>query len=418
MITIKQMLQDVSILIRGSVFAQIIGIMLIPILSRLYSPEDFGVFGLFQAAMLLISVFACLRYDQAILMATNELEAFGLFRLCITLTSVVSVIVLLVVILLKFIGIEVHQMRSLSLFWLVPATFVAGLALAATSLFTRLSAFNVASNARIFQSVSYSFFAIIAGLTTPAAWGLVLADTLGKLTFIGVGMKSLLPTVTFQAWLRDTPQLARSFIRFPKLSVAGGLLNNGGYFITRIALFSLFGAQVNGQFALADRAIALPLGLVVVTVSQVFTSHYSRLLRQDPEAARIYMRHTMCYSALIGLPPLFLCVAVAPQLFPLVFGSQWMEAGRFTQILAIMYYSSAVSGPIQTALVVSGHMGWQLAWEALSLTLFVFLWLTVAWQQWDAYKALVGFALVTIFVNFVYVWLAWFFARVEIKSGE
>jgi O-antigen/teichoic acid export membrane protein len=418
MTIMKQMLKDVSILIRGSVFAQIVGILLMPVLSRLYDPADFGAFGLFQAAMLMISVVACLRYDQAILMAVDEAEALGLFRLCIFLSFVMSLLILLAVVIVKLLRLEQPWLGPLSLYWLSPATFLAGMALAATSLFTWLGAFQVASNSRVFQSIANGAVAIFFGLVSPAAWGLVLADTVGRLAVIAVGTKNLLPSISWRTWLRDSPALARRYISFPKVSVAGGLLNNGGYFVTRVALFSLFGAEVNGQFALADRVIALPVGLVVVAVSQVFTSHYSRLLREDPASARIYLRRTVRYAALIGLPPLFLGIGLAPQLFPLVFGAQWAEAGKFAQILGVMYYSSVVSGPIQTALVVSGHMGWQFTWEALRLVLLVVLWLTVWWQHWDVYAALTGFGLITALASFVYVWLAWFLAHVERDAGE
>jgi O-antigen/teichoic acid export membrane protein len=418
MTTMKQMMDDVSILIRGSVFAQLIGVLLMPILSRLFSPEDFGAFGLFQAAMLLISVAACMRYDQAILVAENDAEAFGLFRLCILLALLISLIILLIVVLLKIFGLDGPWMASVSLFWLVPATFVAGMGLAATSMFTRLGVFRVASNARIFQTVLNGTVAIILGLSSPSAWGLVFADTIGKLAMIGGGIRILLPCISWRAWLSESPALARRYIIFPKVSVAGGLLNNGGYFVTRVALFTLFGAEVNGQFALADRVIALPVGLVVVAVSQVFTSHYSRLLRDDPASAQIYLRRIVLYSALIGLPPMLIGIGLAPLLFPLFFGAQWAEAGQFAQILGVMYYSSIVSGPIQTALVVSGHMSWQFYWEALRLVLLLVLWLGVWWQQWDVYVALTGFALITAMLSFVYVWLAWFLVHVEKGTRE
>ena len=418
MTLMKQLLKDVGILIRGSVFAQVIGIFLMPVLSRIYTPEDFGAYGLFQAAMLMISVVACMRYDQAILVAANETEAFGLFRLCIVLSFVMSLLVLLAIVIVKLLGLEQPWLGPVSLYWLSPATFLAGMALAATSLFTWLGVFRVASNARVVQSIANGCAAILVGLISPAAWGLVLADTFGRLVVILVGIKQLLPSISWRAWLSDSPALVRRYINFPKVSVAGGLMNNGGSFVTRVALFTLFGAEVNGQFALADRVIALPLGLVVVAVSQVFTSQYSQLLREDPTTARLYLRSTVRYAALIGLPPLVLGIAIAPQVFPLVFGAQWAEAGKFAQLLGVMYYSSIVSGPIQTALVVSGHMGLQFFWEFLSLALFVALWLTVGWLKWDAHWALMGFALITTFANFIYVGLAWFCANVEQDSGE
>jgi O-antigen/teichoic acid export membrane protein len=421
MVSFKQMLKDVGVLIRGSVFAQIIGIMIIPLLSRLYSPADFGAFGLFQAAMVMISVVACLRYDQAILTAENKADAFGLFRLCLCLSFVMSLVVLLAVSIVKIFGLEQSWLGPLSLYWLSPATFIAGMALAVTSLFTWLGAFHMASNSRIIQSAANGFTAITFGLVSPAAWGLVLADTIGKLAVILFGTKVLLPSISWRAWrawLHDSPTLARRYVRFPKLSVVGALLNNGGFFVTRVALFNLFGAEANGQFALADRLIALPLGLVIVALSQVFTSHFSRLLREDRIGAGIYLRSTVRYAALVGLLPLIIGTALAPQIFIFILGPQWTEAGEFAQILAVMYYSSIVSGPIQTALVVNGRMAIQFAYEALSVTLLIALWSVVAWQECEITTALIGLALITAVTNFIYVWFAWFGSYGEKTVGD
>jgi O-antigen/teichoic acid export membrane protein len=414
----KRMLNDVGTLIRGSVFAQVIGLLLMPVLSRLYEPTDFGAFGLFQAAMLIISVVACLRYDHAILMAENESEAFGLFRLSIFLGFVMSLFVFLAVTVAKQFGVEDLWLGDLSLYWLSPATFFAGMALALTSLFTRLGAFHSASKSRAWQSITNGVMALFAGLVSPAAWGLVLADIVGRLAIVAIGTKQLLPAISLHDFVRESPDLARKYISFPKVSVAGGLLNNAGYFVSRLAIFGLFGAEVNGQFALADRVIALPVGLIVVVFSQVFTSHFSRLLREDPATARSYLRRMVLYAALVGLPPLVIGIAAAPTLFPLIFGAQWAVAGKFAQLLGIMYYMSIVSGPIQSTLVVSGQMSWQFAWEALRLVMLLVFWLIVVWQKWDVYMTLFGFALISAIASFVYVCLAWFFAYVEKDAQE
>lgn len=404
------MIRDVGTLMRGTLVVQGLGLLLLPILSRLYTPASFGAFGLYQAAILLLTVIACMRYDQAILTAADDREAVALFQLSILVGLVMAALLLVPVVLIDAAGLARAMSGALSPYWLVPGMLVSGWTLAANAALTRLGDFNGAAASKMAQAGANSTASVAIGLVVPGGGpGLVLADQLSKLSAVAVAIWRLpsgvapLLRVDFGALVT----LARRFGDFPRLSVLGGLLNNGGSFLTPALIYWFYGAETAGQFALVDRSISLPLGLIIITFSQAFSSHYARLLREDARAAKPYFAALIRMAALAGLVPMVLGVLLSPYAFPLVFGAQWQEAGVFAQVLAVMYYSSLVMGPVNTALVVAGRLRWQLGWEFGRLILLVAMWAGIAGLGLGPLWALGGYAAVSVVVNFAYIWLAW-----------
>jgi O-antigen/teichoic acid export membrane protein len=136
----------------------------------------------------------------------------------------------------------------LSPLWLAPATFVTGSTLAANAYFTRLGEFKRTASSKISQSVINGSVTTGVGLAAPNPLGFVLGDMVGK-AFVIIQAAKL-----HYCWgveRSDTPRLGaliRKFADFPKYSIFGGLLNNGGSFLTPFALFHIFGAEAAGQY--------------------------------------------------------------------------------------------------------------------------------------------------------------------------
>ncbi len=404
------MVRDVGTLMRGTLIAQGIGLLLLPVISRLYTPAAFGAFGFYQAAILLLTVIACMRYDQAILTAADEKEAVALFQLCAVVGAVMALLLLVPVAVMDRLGVARQVSGALSPYWLVPGMFISGLTLAANAALTRLADFKGAAASKMTQAAANSATSLMVGLTVPGGGpGLILADQIGKLGAVGVAIARLPAGLAplLRVDLAALAALARRFGDFPRLSVLGGLMNNGGSFLTPALIYWLYGASTAGQFALVDRTVSLPLGLVIITFSQAFSSHYARLLREDARAAVPYFAALIRMAALAGLAPLALALVLSPVAFPLIFGAQWREAGIYAQLLAVMYYSSLVVGPVNTALVVAGKLRWQLGWELARLILLVAMWGAVVVLGYGPLWALGGYALVSTLVNFAYIWLAW-----------
>ncbi|MGB3913977.1 MAG: oligosaccharide flippase family protein, partial [Dethiobacteria bacterium] len=62
-------------LITGNVAAQLITIGAMPIITRMYTPDDFGIYQLFVSITSVLIVVAALQYDMAIMLPPAEEDA-------------------------------------------------------------------------------------------------------------------------------------------------------------------------------------------------------------------------------------------------------------------------------------------------------------------------------------------------------
>src|SRR5438445_11064066 len=89
--------KDSATLISGTAVAQAISILAVPILARIYHPEDYGVLGLYMSIAAVIGVFSTLQYSTAILLPADEADADALVALCFVATAFLSMVCLVIV---------------------------------------------------------------------------------------------------------------------------------------------------------------------------------------------------------------------------------------------------------------------------------------------------------------------------------
>jgi len=87
--------RNVLTLMTGTTIAQAIPIAISPILTRIYTPEDFGVFALFIAIVGFFSVIASARYEQAILIPKKDEDAINIFALGFIIICSISLFLLI-----------------------------------------------------------------------------------------------------------------------------------------------------------------------------------------------------------------------------------------------------------------------------------------------------------------------------------
>ena len=75
------------------IITQIIGILLIPLITRLYSPDDFGVFQLFLSISGILISFSCLAYQFAIMLPKEDEDSGQIsLVLCFTIVTIFSIV--------------------------------------------------------------------------------------------------------------------------------------------------------------------------------------------------------------------------------------------------------------------------------------------------------------------------------------
>ncbi len=353
-------------LVGGTAGAQLIGIAAAPILTRLYSPEDFGVLAVFAGLLAIVLVVSSLRYELAIPLPEDDREAAHVVALSLLL--VVATAGLSAVVVGLFSSPIARAVGSPSLagyLWLLPIAVLLGGAYSVfsywsvrTKNFTGLAATKVrqALAAVAIQLAAFKFGS--AGLIT------------GQVAGHSVGTASLALPALAKLQLRNIklPEIrsaATRYRKFPILSTWEGLANSAGVQLPPIMFAALFSPAAAGLYSLAHRVLSLPTALMGQAVGQVFFAQASDSYRRGQLGDLVARLHAKL--AHIGLPPALLLMLVGPDLFAMVFGDNWQVSGEFGRWMVPWLYLVFVSSPLSTLFAVVERQDQGLAFQLVLL---------------------------------------------------
>lgn len=370
------MIRHIASVMRGTVLAQGLGLLILPLLTRLYNPADFGHFQLYQSATLLLVVFVSLRFEVALLRAQPGPELRATLALCLISTSAVTLLTTVSAAVAFELWPSLYEQLPISPLLVGIAVFLIGTFQFLGFLVTREHMYSVSANSKIAQAVGYSALASALG-TLRVSLGLIIADALARLC----GSLYLIRTLRARGVLtmRDTSlatikAAAWKFREFPLITVFGGLINSLGAIITPVMIYANFSPEVAGQFALVERSLSFPIAIVVGAVSQVYMATFARQIRDDPCQLRKSFHNLLGMLVLVSLGPAVVAFLLAPTLFSLVFGAEWQLAGQLARIMIPAYLAIFVYGGVNMTVMLLGRQVLQTAWEVFRLTCMLVLW--------------------------------------------
>jgi len=212
--------------------------------------------------------------------------------------------------------------------------------------------------------------------------------------------------------LRSMAQAVARFPNLPTFSAMAALLNSGGQLAPTLLVAALHGAEVAGWFALAQRILTTPIFLSVAA-SRVYLSEAARLARAKSSGIEALFMATTWRLLGFGVFSLGIIVAAGPQLFALVFGSAWTEAGRFAQVLAFMSLGQLVANPIAQTLVVIERQDIQLAWDAIRFGMLLLVFFAAYQFTWSP---LLTIGVLTVAATLSYI-LLFCLTRIALRSN-
>ena len=341
----------------GTIVAQAIPLAISPVLTRLFSPENFGLFALYFSISQIISVFISGRYEMTIILPEKDEDAVNLVALSLAITILVSIICLIAALLLRyFLPIQLSHLTIASYLLLMPITVIA---IGTSSIFNfwlnRKEHYKSISEGKIARSLFSSFFSIGFGLTVLKAGGLIIADTIGQMASgIYLFVKSF--KYDKEKILHISRQnmiiQAKRYKQFPRFNLLSGFLEKGSGHIPVIFLTSFFGSAVTGFFSLAQRLIAAPEIIIAVSIGNVFRQQANVEYIQKGNCTDIFLK-MLRLLLVIAIVPFTLLFVLAPFLFSFIFGPEWKVAGEYTQIMTVMFFLSFVVSPLSSMFLIA-----------------------------------------------------------------
>lgn len=355
--TIKsEYFRNVSRLVGGTAVAQVISVLVAPILSRLYSPADFGSFAVYASILSVLLMTVSFRYELGIVIAKTRTEALHLLGLSfLFLVGICLTSLILFFIWQDAVAAYMAVQRYRQAVYLIPlATFFAGGYQILSHWANRSKDFPVLAGSRVAQSGANAGLSTLLGGLGFLELGLLLGHGLGTMLSFGVLLRRCRGALLQGLPALSTRRLRHTLVKyreFPLFSLPNALLDSVSLSLPVFLITSFFSADLTGQYALAYRVIYLPLGVVGMAVSQVFFQKLSETFHRKGDC-RGLVTGTWRALFLVGLGPTLLIIFLGPALFRFVFGPEWEEAGRMASILALPLFFSFCSAPTSSALVV------------------------------------------------------------------
>ena len=347
-------------LLTGTTLAQGITLLISPILSRLFNPHDFGVFGTFLSIVSAIALIASLRYEIAIVLPKKEDVAINLLALAALLTLIISTLSFIGVLLFKYFyqGYEFLDQDLKFLLYFIPVLILfIGFYQILNNYANRLKKYRSIVNYRVSNSLVSSSVNIAMGGMKFGSIGLLVGAILGNGISVVIFFKEMYKDIKEQSGYiskRKMKEIAFSYREFPLVnsfqSISDMLQINGIiYFI--IYFFNSF---IVGSFSYALRILQAPMNLLGSAMAQIFYQQASEL-KNNGENLKDIVKKTMIKSALTGLPIFLTIIFFGPQLFAFVFGETWREAGVYARILSPMLFFDFIRSPVSQVPLIIGR---------------------------------------------------------------
>ena len=319
--------QNILVVAGGNSVAKLIGILATPIITRLYTPEDYGIYTVFMSIIAITGSIVTLRYSVTIPLAKEEKTADNLIKLCFLVTFSLSLLWLLIVAIFKGKISEHFQIDNLQHFlWLIPIVFLGkGIYETLNSCAIRNKGFKLITRTKVSQSVSSSVVNIGFGLLKVAPLGLLLGVITQEIAGVGnlfSKMRNVRPDFFNKNSLKDIKTVAIRYKDFPLIQSWSQFLLASGAQLPVILLGLYYDNQVVGVFGLAMSMISLPMDLIGQSVAQVYYAEIAKIGKDN--SVKIYSLSISLIKKLfiIGLFPVGLLIAFGPWLFKLVFGPE------------------------------------------------------------------------------------------------
>ncbi len=382
MLASRPFLKDVSIMLTGSAGGQAVSLLLSPLLTRLYSPQEFGILSVYSAITAILVVVASLRYELALPLVRDDEDAVNLMAVCLVALGGTTVAVGLISALApdalveRIWPIPLDPANSL----IYRSLLVVGYAclggyFIALYVATRAGAYSAIARTRLAQGVVGPTSQIGLALLGAGAPGLLVGSILGQSagTFglfgkVASGRSDLLKAIS---WQRMAEQ-AKRFRQFPLVGSWAALIDAvGGSQLLYLLITTTYSARVAGFIFLAERVVSRPLAIIGTSILQVFVGEAGKTIASDPALLKRRFYQLVTRQFALAVAWIVLANLMAILLFPTLFGEDWREGVPYLEAISGAYLAQAVVLPVFHTLQLLERQRMAAAWQVGRLVLTV-----------------------------------------------
>lgn len=400
---IRQIVKAGSVLLGSSVVAQALTIVAAPLLTRLYTPTDFGVLATATSIVSILGICATLRLEEIIPLIRSEVQASMAAGVSLFIAGVIGLLSLPVTaVVLKLAGVSPDSVFLAAMVAIPLAVTAAGVFSTLVGVRLRLQQFTTISRTTIDQSIVQLCIQVAGGLLGMGAYALLM----GKVAEKGVGIRRL-------AFINGAVIDRRTVVKAPSnlpivlkrngdliaYGLPAAVIRGSSAAIVAPVLSAVMGVAAAGIYAIAYRALFVPFSLVGSALLRAFLGIGTRLQDDFDAQVKRLVYWSAGVSFVVGSVLFIGLQEYGPSLFAYVFGAQWELAGHLAPSIAVMGVCYAVLQPLQRVYDVWGLVRIRLVLEVLRATGVVTALIVGGSSEWDLSHTVLSVAIVYVTVT-------------------
>ena len=363
----KDIFKDLSFLMGGTFIAQLIPILLQPILKRVFTVEEFGIFDIYFRSVGLLAIVFSLKYEKAIVLCEKKEDSIAIYIGVILLGIISFVFTEIILLLLSSFGVVIFNFPkeySLIIFLIPLSALFFSISLASQLMFIRQKRFVASSSLKIFRRSSEGLIQVFAGFSGQF-WGLTVGESFGNLIAALAGFLRL-KKESFNQSPRDLIERikrnAKNYSELPKFAFASNLLNAFVLSALSFQIFAKFSIQEVGYAELTQRMLTVPSALIGVSLGQLILQRFSAAYNEKTSVLNLF-KGFLIIGILVAIPFFASIFLWGPEIFGWVFGPEWKISGIYAKSLIISSSLLVVISPLGQVLFALRKIKTNSFWE-------------------------------------------------------
>ena len=400
--------RNVLTLMTGTTIAQAIPIAISPILTRLYTPEDFGILGLFIAIVAVFGTIINGKYELALMLPTKDEDSINILALGLIISFLLSLILFIMILIFHAYFTELIDNRHIE-YWLyfIPlSTLLIGFYNMLSYYNTRKKYYKDISRATIIKSIVMSIIQLIIGFIKSGETGLITGEIISRL-FANMRLlnniikdKILISKVNIKKMLL----LGNKYKEFPIYNLPSSLADVLTLQLPFIFIPKIYDLIISGYFVLVQNIISIPSALIGKSISQVFFQNMTYNKNNNLECL-VILENTVKKLFYISLPISICIYLFSPFVFGIIFGEKWTIAGEIAQYFSFIFFVRFVVSPVSSSFSVTMELKLLAKWQYLYLFSSIILFLFVMEYKIDLFEFLFIFVIYEVVLYLIYLYL-------------
>ncbi|HEA6868878.1 TPA: type 8 capsular polysaccharide synthesis protein Cap8K [Staphylococcus aureus] len=359
---LNKFIGDSFLMILSSGIAQVILIITTPIITRLYSPAEFGEFTIFSnIAMILIPIINA-RYDLLIVNAKNDRSANILSQI----SFLISLLILLILIPILAISAWLYPNFILDFIFIIIMLFLVSLTNIFTNYLNKERKYKVLSLINVFRAGSMALLQIIFGLLSLGSLGLIIGFSLSYITGITLGYKTFKKHFNIVRNKEETKALFLENKNQLVYSTPSILLNSLSFSVVVFFIGILYTNTEVGIYGMAIRVLGIPVTIISLGLSKIFMQQANDYYIERGNFRNLLLKFssTLVIVSIILYVPLYL---FSEELVNILLGHSWVAAITVIKIVIPLFVIRLIVSTVSLSVIVLQKQQLELILQALFL---------------------------------------------------